>query len=60
MGGSEYFTKNANKRSHNGQTVAFIEQGLRIPTMNTFFRLTSALGVEPEKIIGRARKLAGG
>jgi hypothetical protein len=27
--------------------------------MNTLFRLTSALEVEPEKIIARARKLAG-
>ncbi len=42
------------------QTVAFIERGLRNPTLNTFFRLTSALEVEPEKIIVRARKLAGG
>jgi transcriptional regulator with XRE-family HTH domain len=42
------------------QTVAFIERGLRNPTLNTLFRLTSALEVEPEKIIVRARKLAGG
>jgi transcriptional regulator with XRE-family HTH domain len=42
------------------QTVAFIEQGLRNTTMNTLFRLTSALEVKPEKIIARARKLVGG
>jgi len=50
----------AQKAGINRQTVAFIEQGLRNPTMNTLFRLTTALKVEPEKIIARARKLAGG
>ena len=50
----------AQKAGINRQTVAFIEQGLRNPTMNTLFRLTTALGVEPEKIIARARKLASG
>jgi transcriptional regulator with XRE-family HTH domain len=50
----------AQKAGINRQTVAFIEQGLRNPTMNTLFRLTTALEVEPEKIIARARKLAGG
>jgi len=49
----------AQKAGVSRQTVAFIEQGLRNPTMNTLFRLTSALEVEPEKIIARARKLAG-
>jgi transcriptional regulator with XRE-family HTH domain len=50
----------AEKAGLNRQTVAFIEGGLRNPTLNTLFRLTSALEVEPEKIIARARKLAGG
>jgi transcriptional regulator with XRE-family HTH domain len=50
----------AQKAGINRQTVAFIEQGLRNPTMNTLFRLTTALEVAPEKIIARARKLAGG
>ena len=50
----------AQKAGINRQTVAFIEQGLRNPTMNTLFRLTTALKVEPEKIIARARKLASG
>jgi transcriptional regulator with XRE-family HTH domain len=50
----------AQKADLNRQTVAFIEQGLRNPTLNTLFRLTSAMDVEPEKIIARARKLAGG
>ena len=49
----------AQKAGVSRQTVALIEQGLRNPTMNTLFRLTSALEVEPEKIIARARKLAG-
>jgi transcriptional regulator with XRE-family HTH domain len=50
----------AQKAGINRQTVAFIEQGLRNPTLNTLFRLTTALEVAPEKIIARARKLAGG
>ena len=50
----------AQKAGVNRQTVAFIERGLRNPTLNTLFRLTSALEVKPEKIIARARKLAGG
>jgi transcriptional regulator with XRE-family HTH domain len=50
----------AQKAGVNRQTVAFIERGLRNPTLNTLFRLTAALEVEPEKIIARARKLAGG
>ena len=50
----------AQKAGVSRQTVAFIEQGLRNPTLNTLFRLTSALEVEPEKIIARARKLAAG
>ena len=50
----------AQKAGVNRQTVAFVEQGLRNPTLNTLFRLTAALEVEPEKIIARARKLAGG
>jgi len=49
----------AQKAGLNRQTVAFIEQGLRNPTLNTLFRLTAAMDVEPEKIIARARKLAG-
>jgi transcriptional regulator with XRE-family HTH domain len=48
----------AQKAGVNRQSVAFIEQGLRNPTLNTLFRLTLALEVEPEDIIGRARKLA--
>ncbi len=48
----------AQKAGVSRQTVAFIEQGLRNPTLNTLFRLTSALEVEPEKMIVRARKRA--
>ena len=48
----------AQKAGVNRQSVAFIEQGLRNPTLNTLFRLTLALEVKPEDIIGRARRLA--
>lgn len=48
----------AQKAGVNRQSVAFIEQGLRNPTLNTLFRLTLALEISPEEIIGRARKLA--
>ena len=47
----------AQKAGLSRQTVAFIEQGLRNPTLNTFFRLASALNIEPEKIIAQARKM---
>jgi transcriptional regulator with XRE-family HTH domain len=46
----------AQKAGVSRQTVAFIEQGLRNPTLNTLLRLTSALEVKPEEIIARARK----
>jgi transcriptional regulator with XRE-family HTH domain len=48
----------AQKANVSRQTVAFIEQGVRNPTINTLFRLTTAMDIEPEKIIARARKLA--
>jgi len=50
----------AQKAAMSRQAVAFIEQELRNPTLNTLLRLTAALEVEPEKIIAHARKLAGG
>jgi transcriptional regulator with XRE-family HTH domain len=40
------------------QTVSFIEQELRIPTLDTLLRLTMALGTDLEIIIAKARKLA--
>jgi len=40
------------------QTVSFIEQELRTPTLGTLLRITSALEVDFEKIIAHARKLA--
>jgi predicted transcriptional regulator len=39
------------------QTVTFVEQELRTPTLDTLLRLTSGLGVDLEKIIARARKV---
>jgi transcriptional regulator with XRE-family HTH domain len=38
------------------QTISFIEQELRIPTLDTLVRLTLALDVDLERIIARARK----
>jgi len=38
------------------QTVSFVEQELRIPTLGTLLRLTAALEVDLEKIIARARR----
>lgn len=48
----------AQKAGLSRQTVAFIEQELRNPTLNTLLRLASALEVDLEKIIARARKRA--
>ena len=41
------------------QTVSFIEQQERTPTVDTLLRLTSVLGVRLEDLIGRARRAAG-
>jgi transcriptional regulator with XRE-family HTH domain len=49
----------AQKAGLSRQTVAFIEQELRNPTLNTLLRLTRALEVDLEDIITRARKRAG-
>ena len=40
------------------QTVSFVEQELRNPTLDTLLRLTLALEVDLEQIIARARKAA--
>jgi transcriptional regulator with XRE-family HTH domain len=40
------------------QTISFIEQEMRTPNLDTLLRITSALGVDLEKIITQARKLA--
>lgn len=42
------------------QTLTFVEQELRNPTLDTLLRITSAMGTDLEKIIARARKLAVG
>ncbi len=31
--------------------ISLIERGLRIPTLRTFFKLSEALGIEPEELI---------
>jgi transcriptional regulator with XRE-family HTH domain len=48
----------AQKAGVSRQTVAFIEAELRNPTLNTLLRLASALEVDPEAVIARARKQA--
>ncbi|MGI8965915.1 MAG: helix-turn-helix domain-containing protein [Limisphaerales bacterium] len=40
------------------QTISYIEQELQNPTLDTLLRITLILGVDLEKIIARARKLA--
>jgi transcriptional regulator with XRE-family HTH domain len=40
------------------QTITFVEQELRNPTLDTLLRLTAALEVDLEKIIAQARKQA--
>jgi transcriptional regulator with XRE-family HTH domain len=48
----------AEKAGLSRQTVSFIEQELRTPNLDTLLRITSALEIDLEKIIARARKLA--
>jgi hypothetical protein len=38
--------------------VKLVENGLRNPTLGTLVRLSVALEVDPEVLIGRARRLA--
>lgn len=40
------------------QTISFIEQEERNPTLDTLLRLTAAMDVELESVIARARKAA--
>ena len=42
----------------NRQTVSFIEQEERTPTIDTLLRLSQALGIELEDLIRKARKAA--
>ena len=48
----------AQKAGLSRQTVSFIEQELRIPTLDTLLRITMALEIDIEKTIAKARKLA--
>jgi transcriptional regulator with XRE-family HTH domain len=48
----------AQKAGLSRQTVSFIEQELRIPTLDTLLRITMAMEIDLEKIISKARKLA--
>jgi transcriptional regulator with XRE-family HTH domain len=40
------------------QTITFIETEAQSPTLDTMFRITSALGVDLAKLIGRAQRRA--
>jgi transcriptional regulator with XRE-family HTH domain len=40
------------------QTITFIETEAQSPTLDTMFRITSALDVDLAKLIGRARRRA--
>jgi transcriptional regulator with XRE-family HTH domain len=42
----------------NRQTVSFVEQEQRTPTVDTLLRLTDVLGIKLEDLIKKARKLA--
>jgi transcriptional regulator with XRE-family HTH domain len=42
----------------NRQTVSFVEQEQRTPTVDTLLRLTDVLGIKLEDLIRKARKLA--
>ncbi|MEJ0089425.1 MAG: helix-turn-helix transcriptional regulator [Limisphaerales bacterium] len=46
----------AQKAGLSRQTVTFIEQEQRIPTLDTLLRLTLALDIDLEKVIAKARK----
>jgi transcriptional regulator with XRE-family HTH domain len=48
----------AQKAGLSRQTVTFIEQEQRIPTLDTLLRITLALDIDLEKIISKARKAA--
>ena len=47
----------AQKAGLSWHAVRFVENGLRNPTLDTLVRMSLALEVDLEKIIGRARKL---
>jgi transcriptional regulator with XRE-family HTH domain len=46
----------AQKAGLSRQTVTFIEQEQRIPTLDTLLRITLALDIDLEKVIAEARK----
>jgi transcriptional regulator with XRE-family HTH domain len=48
----------AQKSGLSRQTVSYVEQEAQSPTLDTLLRITSALGVDLENIIARARRIA--
>lgn len=49
-------TVTAAKAGLSQQMVSYVERGLRNPTLDTFLRITEALGVDPVKILKKASK----
>jgi len=48
----------AQKAGLSRQTVSYVEQEVQNPTLDTLLRITSVLGIDLEKIIAKARKMA--
>ena len=48
----------AEKSGLSRQTISYVEQEVQSPTLDTLLRITSALGVDLDKIIAKARKMA--
>ena len=38
------------------QMVSYVERGLRVPTLDTLLRITSALGIDAADVIRRAQR----
>ena len=48
----------AQKAGLSRQTVSYVEQEVQNPTLDTLLRITSALEIDLEKMISKARKAA--
>jgi transcriptional regulator with XRE-family HTH domain len=48
----------AQKAGVSVQTVSFVEGGVNSPSISTFLRFCSALEIDPEVVLGAARKQA--
>lgn len=48
----------AEKAGLSRQTISYVEQEVQSPSLDTLLRITWAMGVDLEKIVASARKLA--